>query len=436
MSEDILDSESFEFPLSTPLTSSHSADDIIYGSKESLLSCKGNKEKLTPMMPGWVAREAPVKSSTSQLLLLVKAALKGITSEKSTFKSLSDGCVVLVTESSRCNTVASHSLTGNHMKSCRSISANATLKEVHQSLVVTQNLLLEMCRKYRLLTKYNQLLENHMGRGHKGKTLGNLTEKELKLVKQKEEICTLGQKYSAVYCLWINSEIFLLHKKSKIDLLSSKHWLFLLSIEDGVKTEIYDYVPSICTSLWYTRTSALINYIWSEPNVLLSWVLVIHKAHLLCPPDNLKPEDSLKTIKLVQVLRVALFSKSSIDDFNSLLMTPQAIFVLSDNPNIFTKGEKTMIPYFKWHNFTHSLLLEDTPGTLWIQTAQLRQPPMTGTAMQNFNIGFRHLPAPPPLALPVATPAPIPAVFIPPQAPPLHLLHWQYHMLSQIMSLW
>jgi uncharacterized protein (DUF849 family) len=110
-------------------------------------------------------------------------------------------------------------------------------------LALTQKLLLNMRGKHRMLMKHYQLLESHKSKGHKGKTLGNLTEKELKLAQQQEDIRTLGRKYSAVYCLWINSEIFPLRKNPQTDLLSSERWLSPLSIEDGVKTEIYNYVP-------------------------------------------------------------------------------------------------------------------------------------------------------------------------------------------------
>ncbi|KAF9231016.1 hypothetical protein BU15DRAFT_82921 [Melanogaster broomeanus] len=105
-------------------------------------------------------------------------------------------------------------------------AADATPGELRHALELNQKLLLEMREKQCALTKRIHLLEAHKGKGRK-----------------EEEIRTLGRKYSAVYCLWINGEIFPLRKNPQIDLFSSERWLSPLSMEDGVKTEIYSHVP-------------------------------------------------------------------------------------------------------------------------------------------------------------------------------------------------
>ncbi|KAF8834125.1 hypothetical protein BDN67DRAFT_985543 [Paxillus ammoniavirescens] len=210
-------------------------------------------------------------------------------------------------------------------------AANATPGEVHQALELTQKLLLEMREKQRALMKHNQLLEAHKGKGHKGKALGNLTEKELRITKQEEEIHTLGRKYSAVY-------------------LSAG---YLHSMEDGVKTEIYSHLPKnmhklmaykdfgahfgtgvtnirsemasdvkSCTAAIFGLNPTFFSRGYQQFVDLTCHALLVGPndkytkyAPILFPhPEgDLKPEGFLKTAKLIRVLRVSLFGRSSID---------------------------------------------------------------------------------------------------------------------------
>ncbi|KAF9230169.1 hypothetical protein BU15DRAFT_83960 [Melanogaster broomeanus] len=412
-------------------------------------------------------------------------------------------------------------------------AANATPGELRQALEQNQKLLLEMREKQCALTKRIHLLEAHKGKGRKGKTLGNLTEKELRIAKQEEEIRTLGRKYSAVYCLWINGEIFPLRKNPQIDLFSSERWLSPLSMEDGVKTEIYSHVPKKMHKLmaykdfgahFGTGVTNIRSEMASDVKSCAAAIFGLNptffsrgyqrftdltcRALLVGPNDkytkyapilfprpegDLKPEDFLKTAKLVQVLRVSLFGKSSIDGAHAPGPKPKgkiwelrntsvgmiaaaavsSIFVLSGDPNIYAKGEKTEIPYLEWHNFYRSLLLEDTPWarsvftffdnalfpatssikdamnldgapatatndweeaferrfgveknqrapapvssiTVTVRPPQGPTPPSISTAMQELDLGHSHsapppAPAPPALAVPAVPPLPNPS---------------------------
>jgi hypothetical protein len=47
------------------------------------------------------------------------------------------------------------------------------------------------------------------------------------------------------HCLWINTGIFPLCVPSNIELFGSEHWLLPQSIEDGVKVELFKFIPEI-----------------------------------------------------------------------------------------------------------------------------------------------------------------------------------------------
>ena len=71
----------------------------------------------------------------------------------------------------------------------------------------------------------------------------NLTSNDLAMAAKEDTIRALGRKYSVTHCLWINVEIFPLRACPDIDLSSKERWLTGVSIEDGVKTELFQLIP-------------------------------------------------------------------------------------------------------------------------------------------------------------------------------------------------
>ncbi|KAG8216754.1 hypothetical protein J3R82DRAFT_6985 [Butyriboletus roseoflavus] len=72
---------------------------------------------------------------------------------------------------------------------------------------------------------------------------GNLFNKELELAKKEEVIHAYSCRYSATHCLWISTEYFPLCNNPGIDLCSAECWVSPLVIEDGVKTELFKFIP-------------------------------------------------------------------------------------------------------------------------------------------------------------------------------------------------
>jgi len=89
--------------------------------------------------------------------------------------------------------------------------------------------------------KRNALLE--AAAAPKGRKRRNLTSTDLTMAAKEDTIRALGRKYSLTYCLWINVEIFPLCVCPDIDLTSKERWLSELSIEDGVKAELFQFIP-------------------------------------------------------------------------------------------------------------------------------------------------------------------------------------------------
>ncbi|KAI6026052.1 hypothetical protein EDC04DRAFT_2606150 [Pisolithus marmoratus] len=110
-------------------------------------------------------------------------------------------------------------------------AANATPEEIGQALEEVQNALLEL------------LLEARTTKGHQGQKLNTLTNKELSVAMKEETICTYRRKYLAMHCLWVNSVIFPLCDDPQTDLYSSECWVSPLVIKDGVKSELFQFIP-------------------------------------------------------------------------------------------------------------------------------------------------------------------------------------------------
>ena len=106
-----------------------------------------------------------------------------------------------------------------------------------------QTLLTEMRSKQWELKKRNTLLEAAaaQSKGHRGRA--NLTDATLAHTVKADAVRAYGRKYSMTHCLWINSEIFPLRSNPKINLYSKEHWISALSIEDGVRTELFEFIP-------------------------------------------------------------------------------------------------------------------------------------------------------------------------------------------------
>lgn len=113
---------------------------------------------------------------------------------------------------------------------------------INQALEEAQNLLLVMHGKFQVLKKRNALLEAQKEKGHRGKKVGNLSNKELSAALNNNVIRAYSRKYSATHCLWIVMEVFPLRDNPEINLSSAEGWLFPLAIEDGVKTKLFKFI--------------------------------------------------------------------------------------------------------------------------------------------------------------------------------------------------
>jgi hypothetical protein len=89
--------------------------------------------------------------------------------------------------------------------------------------------------------KRNALLEAATSKGRKRR---NLTPNDLAVAAKEDTIQALGRKYSITHCLWINVEIFPLCTCPVIDLNSKERWISRVAIEDGVKAELFQFIPA------------------------------------------------------------------------------------------------------------------------------------------------------------------------------------------------
>jgi hypothetical protein len=102
--------------------------------------------------------------------------------------------------------------------------------------------LLDLRGKCREAIKKNALLEAAV---HKGRKRRNLTSNDLAMAAKEDTIRALGRKYSITHCLWINIELFPLSARTcpDIDLNSKERWLTGVSMEDGVRAELFKFIP-------------------------------------------------------------------------------------------------------------------------------------------------------------------------------------------------
>jgi hypothetical protein len=93
--------------------------------------------------------------------------------------------------------------------------------------------------KYREALKKNALLEATLSKGRKTK----LTNKDLALAAKEDIIKNYGRKFSVTHCLWVETTIFPLRAPPpNIDLTSKERWLSPMSIQDGVKAELFRFI--------------------------------------------------------------------------------------------------------------------------------------------------------------------------------------------------
>ncbi|KAG1825050.1 hypothetical protein DFJ58DRAFT_849656 [Suillus subalutaceus] len=296
---------------------------------------------------------------------------------------------------------------------------DATSQELCKALEISQRLLLDLRGKCREAIKKNALLEAAVPKGRKRR---NLTSNDLAMAAKEDTIRALGRKYSITHCLWINIELFPLSARTcpDIDLNSKERWLTGVSMEDGVRAELFKFIPEEERELmsyqnfgsqgrqqllilkWHLTVKSCASAIFGlnasifirgykrneDPNcrpLLLSPHGEYTKfAPVLFPrPDNPVPHQLLKTAKLVQVLKVSLFGKSSLAPTGAAssrtkakiwklrAITPGmiaaaavvAIFLLSGDAELTEIGDTMKIPYREYHNFYRQRLLT---GGAWV----------------------------------------------------------------------
>ncbi|KAG1740037.1 hypothetical protein EDB19DRAFT_1908633 [Suillus lakei] len=271
---------------------------------------------------------------------------------------------------------------------------DATSQELHKALEISQRLLLDLRGKCREAIKKNALLEAAVPKGRKRR---NLTSNDLVMAAKEDTIRALGRKYSITHCLWINIELFPLSARTcpDIDLNSKERWTYR-SLDGGwsiktsdlrgisnARSEMASDVKSCASAIFGLNASIFIRgYKRNEDPNCRPLLLSPHGeytkfAPVLFPrPDNPVPHQLLKTAKLVQVLKVSLFGKSSLAPTGAAssrtkakiwklraitasrdLFSYKAIFLLSGDAELTEIGDTTKIPYREYHNFYRQRLL-------------------------------------------------------------------------------
>ncbi|KAG1835881.1 hypothetical protein DFJ58DRAFT_735395 [Suillus subalutaceus] len=300
-------------------------------------------------------------------------------------------------------------------------SVDAMPQELHQFAITNRlsrplKCCCSTCGRYWETMKRNALLEVATSKGCKRH---NLTPNDLAMAAKEDTIRALGRKYSITHCLWINIKIFPLHTCPDINLNSKEHWISGVSMEDGVKAELFQFIPaeehelmnyhsfgsqfrrgvSNACSEMASDVGACANAIFSLSANIFIWGYKRHenpgcRALLLSPhgdytkfalvlfptPERPVPNEMLKSAKLVQVLKVLLFGKSSLAATGAassrtkakiwklratisgmIAAAAVAIFLLSGDTELTEIGETTKIPYHEYHNFFHQRLLTGGP---------------------------------------------------------------------------
>ncbi|KAI6103979.1 hypothetical protein EDD16DRAFT_1519668 [Pisolithus croceorrhizus] len=167
--------------------------------------------------------------------------------------------------------ITPHSENASPIEVCK-VKLMPWVNEAHEEV---QNLLLQMHTKFQTLEAQNALLEVQKGKGHRGKKLGNLSNKGLLVTTCKEEAT---YSYS-----WLQNP--------KINLYAAEHWASLLAIKDGMKTEVFKYIPKEDQSLMAHKDFGEAD---RKPDALGFGLAGLHSKH--------------------EVIQAAFFEKSSVGD--------------------------------------------------------------------------------------------------------------------------
>ncbi|KAG1769123.1 hypothetical protein EV702DRAFT_1049792 [Suillus placidus] len=294
---------------------------------------------------------------------------------------------------------------------------NASTEDLRKAslyaLELAQRLLLDMRGKCREALKKNALLEATLSKGRKTK----LTNKDLALAAKEDTIKNYGRKFSVTHCLWVETAIFPLHAPPpRIDLASKERWLSPMSIQDGVKAEVFLFISPADHNMMAHKNFAShfvkgVNSVRAEmvSDVKLCAAAIFNLdakffirghardsepaccalllnpqgaytkfAPILFPhPDRISRDDFLKTSKLIYVLKASLFGRSSLAAnapptpktkakiWELRTVTPGliaaaavvAIFILSGDKELVEIGDKSRISYKEYHNYYRQSLM-------------------------------------------------------------------------------
>ncbi|KAG1793249.1 uncharacterized protein HD556DRAFT_1443678 [Suillus plorans] len=265
---------------------------------------------------------------------------------------------------------------------------------LYVALELAQRLLLDMRGKYREALKKNTLLEATLSKGRKTK----LTNKDLALATKEDTIKNYGRKFSVTHCLWVDTIIFPLRAPPpRIDLTSKEWWLSPMSIQDGVKAEIFLFILPADHNMMAHKNfgSHFVKGVNSVRAEMVSDVKSCAAAIFnldakffirgyardlepACRALLLNPQDDFfKTSKLVYILKASLFGRSSLAAnappmpktkakiWELRAVTPGliaaaaivAIFILSGDKELVEIGDKSRISYKEYHNYYRQTLM-------------------------------------------------------------------------------
>ncbi|KAG1799035.1 uncharacterized protein HD556DRAFT_1305872 [Suillus plorans] len=284
---------------------------------------------------------------------------------------------------------------------------------LYVALELAQRLLLDMRGKYREALKKNALLEATLSKGWKTK----LTNKDLALAAKEDTIKNYGRKFSVTHCLWVDTIIFPLRAPPpRIDLTSKERWLSPMSIQDGIKAEIFLFilpadhnmmahknfgshfvkglnsvraemvsdVKSCAAAIFNLDAKFFIRGYARDLEPACRTLLLNPQgaytkfAPVLFPhPDRVSRDDFFKTSKLVYILKASLFGRSSLAAnapptpktkakiWELRAVTPGliaaaaivAIFILSGDKELVEIGDKSQISYKEYHNYYRQTLM-------------------------------------------------------------------------------
>ncbi|KAG1841301.1 hypothetical protein DFJ58DRAFT_732476 [Suillus subalutaceus] len=234
--------------------------------------------------------------------------------------------------------------------------------------------------KYREALKKNALLEATLSKGRKTK----LTNKDLALAAKEDIIKNYGRKFSVMHCLWVETTIFPLRAPPpNIDLTSKERWLSPMSIQDGVKAELFRFIlPADHGMMAHKNFGSHASIVFAR-----KWFQMSSPAQL--PFSILTQSSSSEGMHGIQslhaapcsltlkILKASLFGRSSLAAnapptpktkakiWELRCVTPGliaaaaivAIFILSGDKELVEIGDKSRISYKEYHNYYRQSLM-------------------------------------------------------------------------------